>query len=144
MFLPKKLMEAIAKKDIRKIIYKLQVFPGIAKIRLEIPVAKGEFQFLYKNYAKYKNIAIKKTDFEDYVKDVRSVGAPEETYKMFTPHIQDILTKHICNDKNKLVIDSFEIKSVVYYGLNKGFEEVFFMRIDIDAYPTEDYMSRLL
>jgi hypothetical protein len=148
MIIPKKLMNFIAKNDIRGVKWKFSVYPnGVVKIHIDIPVLKSEFEFMYKQHAKYKNLAIKKIDFgefQDYAKNVKTVGLPDTHYPLFIEHIDKLIKKHVQTEANKLVIDSFTISMIYFYGYDKGFEKVFFQRIEVEAYASNDYMSRLL
>jgi hypothetical protein len=145
MMFPKKLTKFIEKNDIRGVKWKLQVFPNsLVKIKIDIPVLKSEFEFIYKQISTMRNYGIKNIKFEDYAKNIKSVGLPEAQYYHFDKSMRKLIDSYICTEENKLQIDSFEIKSVFFYGYDKGFEKVFYQRIEIEAYATEDYMSRLL
>ncbi len=148
MIIPKKIMNFIAKNDIREIKWKLSVYPNsLVKINIDIPILKSEFEFIYKQHAKYRNLAIKKIDFgefQDYAKNVKSVGIPESHFHLFDKHIEKLIREHIQTPENKLEIDTFRITMIYFYGFDKGFEKVFFQRIEVEAYAKEEYMSRLL
>jgi hypothetical protein len=145
MMFPKKLTKFIEKNDVRGVKWKLQVFPNsLVKMGIDIPVLKSEFEFVYNQMAKMRNHAIKNIKFEDYAKNIKSVGLPESHYYHFDKAVSRLIKEHICTKENKLEIDSFEIKSVFFYSYDKGFENVFYQRIELEAYATNDYMSRLL